>query len=34
VELTKDIYLFGREKGYVLIEDLRQGAPRRVDVSW
>jgi hypothetical protein len=34
VELTKDIYLFGREKGYVLIEDNKQGGPRRVDVSW
>jgi DEAD/DEAH box helicase domain-containing protein len=34
VELTKDIYLFGKEKGYVLIEDLKQGGPRRVDVSW
>ncbi len=34
VELTRDIYKFGKEKGYVLIEDLRQGRPRRVDVSW
>ena len=34
VELTKGIYLFGREKGYVLVEDLKQGGPRRVDVSW
>jgi DEAD/DEAH box helicase domain-containing protein len=34
VELTKDIYLFGREKGYVLIDDLKQGGTRRVEVSW
>ncbi len=34
VELTRDVYRFGREKGYVLIEDLRQGGSRRVDVSW
>jgi len=34
VELTRDIYLFGKEKGYVLIEDLRLGAPRRVDLQW
>jgi DEAD/DEAH box helicase domain-containing protein len=34
VEITKDIYLFGRKHGYVLISDLRQQANRRVDVSW
>jgi DEAD/DEAH box helicase domain-containing protein len=34
VELTRDIYVFGREKGYVLIDDSRRGARRRVDVSW
>jgi DEAD/DEAH box helicase domain-containing protein len=34
VELTRDIYLFGRQKGYVLIEDQKQGGTRRVDVSW
>jgi DEAD/DEAH box helicase domain-containing protein len=34
VELTKEIYQFGKDKGYVLIEDLRQGGTRRVDVSW
>jgi DEAD/DEAH box helicase domain-containing protein len=34
VELTRDIYLFAQEHGYVVIEDLKQGRPRRVDVSW
>jgi len=34
VQLTREIYQFGKEKGYVLIEDLRQGGTRRVDVSW
>ena len=34
VELTRDIYKFGKEKGYVLVEDLKQGGSRRVDVSW
>lgn len=34
VELTRDLYLFGKEHGYVAIEDLRQGGMRRVEVSW
>ena len=34
VELTRDIYLFGKQNGYLLIEDLRQREPRRVDISW
>lgn len=34
VELTRDVFLFGKEHGYVLIEDLKQGKPRRVEVSW
>lgn len=34
VELTRDLYLFGREHGYVAIEDLRQGGIRRVEISW
>jgi len=34
VELTRDIYLFGKEKGYVLIDDQRRGETRRVEVSW
>ncbi len=33
VALTRDIYLFGKEKGYVLIDDIKRGA-RRVDVAW
>ena len=34
VELTRDLYKFGREKGHILIEDTREGGTRRVDVSW
>jgi DEAD/DEAH box helicase domain-containing protein len=34
VELTRDVYLFGKQKGYVLIDDLKQGGTRRVEVSW
>lgn len=34
VELTRDVYLYGKQHGCVFIEDLRQGRPRRVDVSW
>ena len=34
VELTRDLYFFGKEKGYVSIEDIRQGGVRRVGVSW
>jgi DEAD/DEAH box helicase domain-containing protein len=33
VELTRDLYLFGKEKGYFLIEDLKLGKTRRVDVT-
>jgi DEAD/DEAH box helicase domain-containing protein len=34
VELTRDLYFFGKEKGYVFIDDVRQGGVRRVEVSW
>ncbi len=34
VELTRDLYFFGKEKGFVLIDDTRQGGTRRVEVSW
>jgi DEAD/DEAH box helicase domain-containing protein len=34
VELTRDLYFFARENGYVSIEDTRQGRPRRIDISW
>ncbi len=34
VELTRDLYLFGREKGYVLLDDIRTGMTRRINVSW
>lgn len=34
VELTRDLYFFGKEKGYVFIDDVRQGGLRRVEVSW
>jgi DEAD/DEAH box helicase domain-containing protein len=33
VELTRDLYLFGKEKGYFLVEDLKQGLMRRVDIT-
>ena len=34
VELTRDIYLFAKEHGYVWIDDARQNARRRVDIAW
>jgi len=34
VEITRDIYLFGKKNGYVFIEDLRRGGRRQVSVSW
>ncbi len=34
VELTKELYFFGKKNGYVSIEDYRQGGTRRIDVSW
>jgi DEAD/DEAH box helicase domain-containing protein len=34
VELTRDIYLFAKQHGYLLIEDLKLNKPRRVEVSW
>jgi DEAD/DEAH box helicase domain-containing protein len=34
VELTRDLYLFGKDRGHVFIEDLRQGGIRRVEISW
>ncbi len=34
VELTRDIYLFAKEHGYLLIDDSRQNARRRVEVAW
>ncbi|HYK89881.1 MAG TPA: ribonuclease H-like domain-containing protein [Acidobacteriota bacterium] len=34
VELTRDLYLFGKEKGFVSIDDAKQGGTRRVEVSW
>jgi DEAD/DEAH box helicase domain-containing protein len=34
VELTRDLWLFARQHGYVLIEDLKQRTSRRVEVSW
>lgn len=34
VELTRDLYFFGKEKRYVFIDDVRQGGLRRVEVSW
>ncbi len=34
VELTRDLYFHGKEKGYVSIDDQKQGGVRRVEVSW
>jgi DEAD/DEAH box helicase domain-containing protein len=34
VEITRDIYLFGKEHGYVLIDDIKTGGDRRVEVAW
>jgi DEAD/DEAH box helicase domain-containing protein len=34
VELTRDLYLFGKRNGYVFIDDLKRAARRRVDVNW
>ncbi|MBP1595401.1 MAG: hypothetical protein H6Q05_778 [Acidobacteria bacterium] len=34
VEITRDLYLFAKEHGYLLIHDLRQNAHRRIDISW
>ncbi len=34
VELTRDLYLYGKEHGYVMIDDMKQNARRRIEVSW
>jgi DEAD/DEAH box helicase domain-containing protein len=34
VELTRDLYLFGKKNGYVTVEDFKRGGQRRIDVSW
>lgn len=34
VELTRDLYLFGKKHGYVLVEDFKSGTRRNVQVSW
>lgn len=34
VELTRDLYLFVKHNGYVMIDDLKSRIRRRVDVSW
>lgn len=34
VELTRDIYLFAKKNGYVMIDDARQGLRRRVAIKW
>jgi DEAD/DEAH box helicase domain-containing protein len=34
VELTRDIYLFGKENGFVSIDDRKRGGLRRVEVNW
>lgn len=34
VELTRDIYLFAKQHGYVLVDDLKKGTRRRVRITW
>jgi len=34
VTLTRDLYMFGRKHGYVIVDDTKHGETRRVDVSW
>ena len=34
VTLTRDLYMFGRKHGYVMVDDTKHGETRRVDVSW
>jgi DEAD/DEAH box helicase domain-containing protein len=34
VEITRDLYLFGKKNGYVVIEDFKSGGRRQVNVSW
>ena len=34
VELTRDIFLFARQHGYILIDDLKQNVQRKIKVSW
>jgi DEAD/DEAH box helicase domain-containing protein len=34
VELTRDLYLFGKKHGYVIVEDFKSGGRRQIPVSW
>jgi DEAD/DEAH box helicase domain-containing protein len=34
VELTRDLYLFGKKNGYVMVEDFKSGTRRQIPVSW
>jgi len=34
VKLTRDIYRFGKQHGYVLIDDLKSATVRRVEIEW
>lgn len=34
VELTRDIYLFVKKNGYVMIDDLKRSTPQRIEISW
>ena len=34
VDLTRDIYLFAKQHGYLLIFDMKQNMQRRIQVSW
>jgi ribosomal protein L27 len=34
VEITRDLYLFVKQNGYVKIDDLKQGKRQEVKISW
>jgi DEAD/DEAH box helicase domain-containing protein len=34
VEITRDIYLFVKQNGYLMIDDLKQSTRRRIEISW
>ncbi len=34
VELTRDLYLFVKQHGYLMIDDLRQSTRRRIELNW
>jgi len=34
VEITRDLYMFVKKNGYLMIDDLRQSTRRRIEISW